>query len=150
MVKVHLQNHSSVIIEIGEVKLLTDPWYMGYCFDGGWGLQYNNSEAFQNVETCNFLWISHFHPDHFHVPTLKRILEINPNIKVIGNNSYNFQMDEAVRKIGFKNIIPFGWDFAVIAIFSLAILYLAIMNRATLHEDATLELDERLMGISSI
>ncbi len=33
---------------------------------------------------------------------------------------------------GGKNIIPFGWDFAVIGIFSLCILFLAVKNRATL------------------
>ncbi len=32
---------------------------------------------------------------------------------------------------GGKNIIPFGWDFLVIAVFSAVILYLAVMNRAT-------------------
>jgi amino acid transporter len=31
---------------------------------------------------------------------------------------------------GGKNIIPFGWDFLVIAIFSLVILYLAVMSRS--------------------
>ncbi len=35
---------------------------------------------------------------------------------------------------GGKNIIPFGWDFLVIAIFSVAILSLAVRNRATIHE----------------
>lgn len=32
---------------------------------------------------------------------------------------------------GGKGIIPFGWDFLVIAIFSAVILYLAVQNRAT-------------------
>lgn len=32
---------------------------------------------------------------------------------------------------GGKNVIPFGWDFLVIAIFSAIILYVAIMTRAT-------------------
>ncbi len=32
---------------------------------------------------------------------------------------------------GGKNIIPFGWDFLVIAIFSILILYLAVVNRAS-------------------
>lgn len=31
---------------------------------------------------------------------------------------------------GGKNIIPFGWDFVIIGIFSLIILYLAVKNRA--------------------
>jgi amino acid transporter len=32
---------------------------------------------------------------------------------------------------GGKQIIPFGWDFVVIGIFSIVILFLAVMNRAT-------------------
>lgn len=31
---------------------------------------------------------------------------------------------------GGKNIIPFGWDFLVIGLFSLVIIYLAVLNRA--------------------
>jgi amino acid transporter len=34
---------------------------------------------------------------------------------------------------GGKNIIPFGWDFLVIATFSIAILYLAVASRAILE-----------------
>lgn len=40
---------------------------------------------------------------------------------------------------GGKNIIPFGWDFLVIAIFSAAILYLAVKNRATISEEKILQ-----------
>jgi amino acid transporter len=47
---------------------------------------------------------------------------------------------------GGKNIIPFGWDFLVIGIFSLAILYLAVKNRATSSERIY---DNRLAGIST-
>ena len=32
---------------------------------------------------------------------------------------------------GGKNIIPFGWDFLVIALFSAVVLYLAVMTRAS-------------------
>jgi len=35
---------------------------------------------------------------------------------------------------GGKEIIPFGWDFVVIAIFSAVILYLAVISRATINE----------------
>jgi amino acid transporter len=34
---------------------------------------------------------------------------------------------------GGKQIIPFGWDFLVIGVFSLVILYLAVKNRATVQ-----------------
>lgn len=47
---------------------------------------------------------------------------------------------------GGKNIIPFGWDFLVIGIFSLAILYLAVKNRATVADQT---LDQRFAAIST-
>lgn len=47
---------------------------------------------------------------------------------------------------GGKNIIPFGWDFLVIAVFSLGIFYLAVKNRATVTKQT---LDERLAAIST-
>ncbi|MBX3709892.1 MAG: APC family permease [Gammaproteobacteria bacterium] len=46
---------------------------------------------------------------------------------------------------GGKNIIPFGWDFLVIGIFSVAILYLAVKNRATEQV-----MDQRLATISTL
>lgn len=40
---------------------------------------------------------------------------------------------------GGKNIIPFGWDFLVIAGFSAAILYLAVKNRAIVGSKSAIE-----------
>ncbi len=34
---------------------------------------------------------------------------------------------------GGKNLIPFGWDFLIIALFSVGILYLAVKSRSTAH-----------------
>lgn len=45
------------------------------------------------------------------------------------------------------NTIPFGWDFAVIGVFSLAIFYLAVYNRSTITDKY--KLDERLAEIST-
>ncbi|HEY3052281.1 MAG TPA: MBL fold metallo-hydrolase [Thermoanaerobaculia bacterium] len=104
MVSIHLQNHASVIIDIAGVRILCDPWYFDTCFEGGWGLKYQNADALEHVRSCQYLWVSHFHPDHYHVPTLKAILQRNPDIHFIGNRSYNFQLDEAARTIGFTNV----------------------------------------------
>ena len=93
--KIQLINHASILIETDGIKLLTDPWYFGYAFDGGWGLKYNHPSAFEIAQTATHLWISHFHTDHFHIPTLKKILEINPKLIVLGNRSFNFQLDDS-------------------------------------------------------
>jgi hypothetical protein len=105
--KIHLLNHASIIIESEDVILLFDPWFFGTAFSGGWGLRYDNPLCLEHAKRCTHLWISHFHQDHFHVPTLKKLLEINPEIIVIGNHSFNFQLDVALGNIGFKNIISF-------------------------------------------
>lgn len=47
---------------------------------------------------------------------------------------------------GGRNIIPFGWDFLVIGIFSLSILYLAVKNRVSSSDRIY---DNRLAGIST-
>jgi hypothetical protein len=104
---INFLNHASVLIQIDQIKLLTDPWFEGYCFNGGWGLRYNNEVAWEKAAGATHLWVSHYHGDHFHPPTLKKILAINPDIIAIGNHSYNFQMDESLRSLGFRNVIPF-------------------------------------------
>jgi len=84
---------------------LIDPWLEGTAFEGGWGLRFHNPTAVDHVKDCTHLWVSHFHQDHFHRPTLKKIMDINPDIIFLGNNSYNFQLDVAARNFGFKNVI---------------------------------------------
>lgn len=49
---------------------------------------------------------------------------------------------------GGKNLIPFGWDFLVIGIFSAIILYFAVKNRASVTEDSLS--DSRLAELSSV
>ena len=85
---------------------MIDPWLEGTAFEGGWGLRYHNPEAIEKVKDCTHLWISHFHQDHFHRQTLQKIIKVNPGIIFLGNNSYNFQLDDAARKQGFVNVIP--------------------------------------------
>ena len=97
-------NHASIIVRDGPISLLIDPWLWGTCFDEGWGLRFNNPAALDKTKDCTHIWVSHFHQDHFHRPTLGKILELNPHIQFIGNHSYNFQLDDAARQIGFQNI----------------------------------------------
>src|SRR5215471_12981442 len=106
--KIHLLNHASILLEYEDVRLLMDPWLMGTCFADGWGLQYQNAEATQLASTATHLWISHFHGDHFHAPTLRALAQRNPNILCLGNASHNFRMDKALPQFGFRKIQPLG------------------------------------------
>jgi hypothetical protein len=106
--KIRLLNHASILLEYEEVRLLMDPWLMGTCFEDGWGLRYQNAEALQFASTATHMWISHFHGDHFHAPTLRALAQRNPEILCLGNASYNFRMDKALHQFGFLKIQPIG------------------------------------------
>lgn len=99
-------NHASLIIRSGGQSLLCDPWFSGTAFAGGWGLQYDNPDALEKAKACSHLWISHFHGDHLHMPTLKQLAALSPEIKALANDSVNFQISEALQKAGFRNIVP--------------------------------------------
>jgi L-ascorbate metabolism protein UlaG (beta-lactamase superfamily) len=69
-------------------------------------LQYNNPDALEKAKSCSHLWISHFHPDHLHLPTLKQLAAVAPQIVALANDSVNFRISEALQRAGFKNIVP--------------------------------------------
>lgn len=102
-----LLNHASVLIEVRDIALLTDPWYFGYAFEEGWGLRYANEDALAKASGATHLWISHFHQDHLHAPTLRALAEINPDVIFLANRSHNFDMSGRARSLGFRNIVAF-------------------------------------------
>lgn len=104
--RIEYLNHASVIVKTGEESILCDPWFSGTAFGGGWGLQYDNPEALQKAKSCTHLWLSHFHPDHLHIPTLKQLAALSPEITALANDSTNFRISEALQHAGFKNIVP--------------------------------------------
>jgi hypothetical protein len=105
--KIHLLNHACITLSASGLTLLIDPWLIGECFEGGWGLKYDNRSALAVCRDCTHLWISHFHSDHFHMPTLRELFKINPGIVVVGNHSFNFSLDTAIARAGFQNVVPF-------------------------------------------
>jgi len=92
---------ASVVIEDKNVKILCDPWLVDGAYLGSWALYppYDfNPDLFSDVD---FIYISHVHPDHFNVPTLKQLKKTIPIIihdfpvKYLKNN---------LEKLGFKVI----------------------------------------------
>lgn len=103
--KITLLNHASILFDFGNQKLLCDPWFEGNTFKEGWGLQWEVENSYEIIKECTHLWISHFHEDHLNKKTLKKIISINPNIQVLVNNSFNFNMENLIRSYGFNNTI---------------------------------------------
>lgn len=69
--KIKFINHASLLIQ-SKFSILCDPWYCGTAFADGWRLLYDN-EVDINSLSYDKIWISHEHPDHFSIATLKQI-----------------------------------------------------------------------------
>lgn len=98
-------NHASLLLVMGGIRLLTDPWFEGTAFDHGWTLRWDNPEAYRFASTATHMWISHPHSDHLHYPTLKRLHALNPNMTMLANHSYNYNLEKQVRSLGFHSIL---------------------------------------------
>lgn len=52
--------------------LATDPWVTGDAYFGSWCLSHEiPAEQMQAIEDCEYVWISHGHPDHLHEESLR-------------------------------------------------------------------------------
>jgi len=101
-------NHACVLLSVSGVRLLFDPWLSGTAFSGGWGLRYENPRAIERAADATHLWISLWHSDHMHEPTLRELARRRPDIEVLANVSHNFSMVERLRAMGFAKVVALG------------------------------------------
>ena len=59
--QIQLINHSSVLINNDDLKILTDPWYSGSAFNDGWSLLYENKpeDIKKILDNLNYIFLSH-------------------------------------------------------------------------------------------
>jgi len=52
--------------------LATDPWITGDAYFGSWCLSHEiPNEQMQAIKNCEYIWLSHGHPDHLHEDSLR-------------------------------------------------------------------------------
>lgn len=107
--EVAVLNHATVLLDAGDVRLLVDPWLEGHAFSGGWELARETpASAWDATDRATHLWVSHWHSDHLHLPTLAKLAERRPDLKVLANASHNFTMVDRFRALGFTDVQPLG------------------------------------------
>lgn len=72
--KVTKFGHSCILVEENSVKILLDPGVF--------------STDYTDIKDVDALLITHEHQDHFDISGVKKILELNPKIKVLTNHGY--------------------------------------------------------------
>lgn len=104
--RVKMLSHASILIEVDEKKIITDPWYFGTAFNDGWELSYKPDldEIKAIITDVDIIWISHEHPDHLHFPTLKWISEFaKKDVVIYFQKNNSGKVFGALRKLGFEN-----------------------------------------------
>ena len=101
-------------IDANGMKLIVDPWLMGPCYDSSWWLLHTVEDSWFNRIACaNCIFISKASPDHFHLPTLRRLAKMNPNIQIYIPKFIIDPFQNQMEELGFVNVkkIHFGaWE----------------------------------------
>lgn len=100
--RVHLVSHASVVVETPDTRIWSDPWLLGKAFNDSWSLHPAPVYDPALLAEIDFLWISHEHPDHFHIPTLRSLPEaFKQRVVVLFQLNNSSKMVDAFRMLGF-------------------------------------------------
>lgn len=100
--------HSCIQIRWGEINLLCDPWLSGTVFNNSWELQPPPDLTRVDLEGLTHLWISHEHPDHFHLPSLEWIADqVDASTVTVLTQQWNSgKIFDALATLGFRKFQP--------------------------------------------
>lgn len=99
--KLHQLYSATTIVQEKDTKILTDPWLVGEEYFGSWGMfpKYNfNKNKFEDID---YIYISHIHPDHFSINSLKLL---NKKIPILIHDYKRKFLKAEIEKLGFKVI----------------------------------------------
>jgi hypothetical protein len=99
-------SHACVVIETTDAKILCDPWLFGKAFNDSWALFPDPAWDPSLLESIDYLWISHEHPDHFHVATLKSLPASFKQVTVLFQKNNSRKMFTAFERLGFPRHRP--------------------------------------------
>lgn len=96
------------MIETSDRVILTDPWYTGKAFNDSWKLFPDAAWKDEYYDLVDDIWISHEHPDHFNIATLKAFPDsFKQRVRILFQQNNTDKMPEAFRRLGFRNICIF-------------------------------------------
>tara|TARA_B100000029_G_scaffold330139_1_gene322436 strand:+ start:2795 stop:4504 length:1710 start_codon:yes stop_codon:yes gene_type:complete len=131
-ISIRFFNHAFMLIKTKNFKFATDPWAIGPAFNNGWWLKNRTKKDWlEELNSCDFIFISHNHPDHLHPFTLKKIRK---NIEIIVPNFKSDSTGLILKDLGFNNIRRL--DFAKQYQFNNTNLVLSILKSGDFREDS--------------
>jgi UDP-MurNAc hydroxylase len=100
--QIELVSHASVVLRTPDAAIWTDPWRTGKVFNNSWTLLVPAAPV--DLDTIDHLWISHEHPDHFNIPTLRALPDaFKRRVVVLFQANNSDKMFAALHQLGFLN-----------------------------------------------
>ena len=132
LIKIRFFNHAFLKVETENFKFATDPWAIGPAFNNGWFLKKKTkNDWIDELNSCDFIYISHNHPDHLHPLTLN---EVRKDMLFLVPNFITKSAEIYLRSLGFNNI--FMADFLKEYNFKKTNLNLSILKSGDFREDS--------------
>ncbi len=100
---IELISHASILITCGDTKILTDPWYQSKAFNDSWTLLATKELSESELRGIEYIWISHEHPDHFNVPTLRAFPDwFKKQVTILFQTKNSEKLFTAMKNWGFE------------------------------------------------
>jgi CMP-N-acetylneuraminate monooxygenase len=97
--------HACLELDIGGLKIVTDPWLVGPCFLTGWWHSIPpKADAIQRLLAADLIYVSHNHPDHMHAETLRLLLDARPDVDIVVPQFDSESVVRPLRAMGFKRV----------------------------------------------
>ncbi len=111
-IEIKFLNHASLLVTTSDFKFATDPWLTGQAFSTGWWLKYKTPDNWQEeLNSCDFLYISHTHPDHLHPETLE---SVDRKMPILISDFDSQSSENYLKSLGFKNLIKLKYQESLI------------------------------------
>jgi hypothetical protein len=102
--KVTFIGHASILIDLDDVRIVSDPWWRGPCFGAQWWQYPTPHLKVLKERPIDYIYISHGHHDHYHPGTLK---SLSRDAKVLVSKGIG--LADSIRQLGYY-IIPVAED----------------------------------------
>ena len=102
--RVDFIGHATLLVRVGQLTLLSDPWWSGPAYRGQWYPYPLPVPERYDLSGVDAVYISHAHEDHLHAATLREFLKVAPGAAAVIPLRYDTQMRDYLRRIGFTRI----------------------------------------------
>jgi UDP-MurNAc hydroxylase len=102
--RISLISHASLLVETNGIRLLTDPWYSGRIYQDAWCLA-PEPPVLPDYRRLDGVFISHAHPDHYHIPTLEAIRDARGrDLPIFVAKFFHPTIARDLRGLGFADV----------------------------------------------